>query len=82
MAPDGQTAAQAPHPAQMPGSMITVSPLERIAPVGQTFTQLEQAGFSARLCAQIEGSYLMNKLFSKVPCSCAAFRIAEVNLVF
>ena len=33
-----------------------VATAEVIAPVGQTFRQFEQAGFSARLWAQIDGS--------------------------
>ena len=43
---------QAPHPAQISGSIATCSPAEVIAPVGQMSRHLVQADFSARECAQ------------------------------
>ena len=52
IAVDGHSAAQAPHPAQIIGSMDTWSPAGVIAPVGQMSRQLEHPTCPAREWAQ------------------------------
>ena len=56
MACEGQSAAQAPQPAQTMVSIATCSPAEAMAPVGQTSRHRLQAGCEARECAQSAGS--------------------------
>ena len=74
--PEGHNAAQAPHPAQMAGSISTKSPAEVMAPVGQISKQFEQADFCAREWAHRLGSVFTNNVFSNVPTMCDAFSIA------
>ncbi len=73
-APEGQTAEHAPQPAQIIGSIATLSPSGVIAPVGQRSRQRVQPVFCAREWAQSEGSSATCSTFSKVPTWCDASR--------
>ena len=53
MAPDGQTVAQPPQPAQRCGSTLTWSPSARIAPLEHTSMHRLQPDWPERLWAQI-----------------------------
>ncbi len=63
----GQAAAHCPQPAQIAGSMATVSPAGKIAPVGHRSRQRVQPVFWFREWAQRSGVKSMYFGLSKMP---------------